>query len=239
MRTKGTILITGAARRIGKTLAQQLSREGYGIALHYHSSRAQAEAVARSIRRAKGRVQLFACDLSNETAVLGLIARVKKDCPDLIALINNASIFAPSKIADPSMHSFHENMAVNFVAPYILTKQFAKHCGRGAVINILDTKITTAASPHADYLLSKKALAALGGLCARELAPRIRVNAIAPGFILAPVKKTKTTARIRINDIPLKRKGHPKNIAQAALFLLENDFVTGETIFVDGGEHLI
>jgi len=239
MRPKGTILITGAAKRIGKALAESLSREGYAIALHYHLSRPQAEDVASAIKRFKGRVQLFECDLSDESATQGLIPRVKKRCPDLKALINNASVFQPSKIASSSMATFHENMAVNFVAPYILTKQFARHCARGAIVNILDTHISGFQSSHADYLLSKKALAALTSLSALELAPHVRVNAIAPGAILPPAGKSGGYMAKRAKQIPLRKKGSPDNIAQAALFLLENNFITGETIFVDGGEHLI
>jgi pteridine reductase len=238
MITKGTILITGAAKRIGRALALRLSRAGYDIALHCHGSLKEANVLAGAIRKAGRKAHVFSCDLADQDALRHLIPDVKRSCPQLNGLINNASLFKPSKISAPSLKAFQEHFNVNLTAPYILIKQFASYCARGSIINILDTHINASKTMHADYLLSKKALAALGELSAAELAPNIRVNAIAPGLILAPEGKSQGYLNRRAKSIPLKRKGSPEDIAQAALFLLENEFITGQTIFVDGGEHL-
>ena len=239
MKRKGTILITGGAKRIGRALALALSQEGYKIALHCHLSKKEGQALCQTINKAKGHAKLFECNLGSEAQSLKLIRQVKKECPDLCALVNNASIFKRSRISSSSMKMFHDNLHINFIAPYIFTKHFAKYAKTGSIINILDTNIVSHTSTHADYLLSKKALAQLSALSAVELAPRLRVNAVAPGLILPPKDKTQSYLTKRSKIIPLKKHGSPKHIVQAVLFLLENDFITGETIFVDGGEHLV
>ena len=154
-------------------------------------------------------------------------------------LVNNASIFETSTVAGFSGSSFDRHMNINLKAPMILTREFAAACRRGHVINILDTHITSNKTDHATYLLSKKGLAELTKMAAVEFSPRVRVNAVAPGLILPPAgKSTKHLERLA-KDVPLKRKGSLGNITRTVEFLINNDYVNGQIIFNDGGEHLL
>lgn len=237
-RKKGTALITGGAQRIGKSIALHLARTGYTIALHYHTSITQAQKTAQEINAKGGRCRLFPCNLSDETTVQKLIRLAKHECPDLQVLINNASIFERSSFENYNLNSLNRHFVINFIAPYILTAEFAKHCRTGNVINILDTHVVDNRIGHFDYLLSKKSLSELTKLSAVALAPRIRVNAVAPGLILPPQEKGDDYIQRLSKKIPLKRRGHTANICAAVDALLDNDYLTGQTIFCDGGEHL-
>lgn len=139
---------------------------------------------------------------------------------------------------DGDLKDFDQEVAVNLRAPFILSSQFACHIREGAIINILDTNVSKNKTAHVSYLLTKKSLSELTRIAALELAPQIRVNAVAPGLILPPNSKGKDYLDRLAKNIPLKRKGEPADIAKAVHFLLENTYITGQTIFVDGGEHL-
>lgn len=232
-------LITGGAQRIGKEIAIVLAILGFDIALHYHRSAAEAKKTARHIRSYDARCEIFQCDLSREKEASGLMARVRKKFPHLRLLINSASVFEPSRLASGNLKVFHRHFDTNFKAPYILSSQFARLCRRGQIINILDTNITKTKTAHADYLLSKKCLAELTKLAAIQFAPLVRVNGIAPGLILPPKNNTDAYLDRLAQKIPLKTKGHPSQIAQTVQFLIENGYLTGQIIFVDGGEHLL
>jgi NAD(P)-dependent dehydrogenase (short-subunit alcohol dehydrogenase family) len=237
-KNKGTVLITGGARRIGRGLCLALARLGYRVALHYHSSQHEAFEVQEMIRKAKGRCRLFRCNLADEKSTLGLIKSVKKDCPDLKVLINNASIFNRSTLRNAALEAFNDDFNIHVKAPFILTQQFARLCKQGHIINILDKAIVQNKSPHATYLLSKKALASLTAMSALELAPGIRVNGIAPGAILPPEDKNIAYLKKRAKEVPVRDHGNVEQIVQTVIFLIDNPFLNGEIIFVDGGEHL-
>lgn len=236
--TRDAVLITGGAKRVGAEIALYLARRGFSIALHYNHSAKDAEGVRRMIEQAGGTCAVFKADLRKESETLKLIPGVLKTFPDLRAVINSASIFTRSSLKEPDLDDLEQNFAIHVKSPYILMSQFAKCVKDGVIINILDTNITKTKISHFNYLLSKKTLASLTGMAAVELAPNIRVNAIAPGLILPPSGKTRAHLDRLARGIPLKRKGSPANISQAVHYLLENDFVTGQTLFVDGGEHL-
>ena len=238
-KTQKTVLITGAARRIGKAMCFSFSSLGYNIALHYHHSQNDAKKLAERIKQKGGICQLFPCDLSQQAQTDQLIQNVLKRFAGLDVLINNASIFVPSSLKSLDYTSLHRHFAINFQAPYILTSRFARHCRKGNIINILDTHIVNNATRHAAYLLSKKALHELTKLSAVALAPHIRVNAISPGLILPPVTEKSDYLDRRAQRIPLKQKGSVDQITQTVTFLLNNPYLTGEVIFVDGGEHLV
>ncbi len=235
---KQAALVTGGTKRIGKSIVMALADMGYDIALHYHRSRALAQKTAAQLRAKGRRCQIFQYNLANQQEAEGIIPTVMRYFPALQVLVNNASIFFPSTLTRSNPDKLDRAMGVNFRAPYILSGHFARHCSRGCIINLLDTHIMRDTTSHADYLLSKKALADLTRLQAAEFAPRIRVNAVAPGLILPPASKGQAYLKKLARTIPLKRKGNPAYIAHAVRFLLENDFVTGQTVFVDGGEHL-
>ena len=238
-KSKPTALVTGGAKRIGKALCLALAQRGLRMALHYNRSRQEAQEVADTINRNGGTCRLFPCDLSDPDQVSQLIASVLKSFSKLDVLINNASIFKPSLIKGADLTSLREHFAVNFEAPFLLTAQFAKNCRKGHIINILDTHIVRGSTRHAAYLLSKKALCELTKMSAAELAPRIRVNGIAPGLILPPEKSGAGRLERLAKDIPLRTKGNVTQITQTVDFLLNNTYITGQVIFVDGGEHLL
>jgi NAD(P)-dependent dehydrogenase (short-subunit alcohol dehydrogenase family) len=234
-----TALITGSAKRIGRAMAVALAGQGYTVALHCNRSRADAEQAAQEIRESGGSCGIFCADLADEKQVQGLIPSVLKKYRQLDLLINSASIFKKDnlKTGDPAL--FNRQWAVNFKAPYILTSAFARKCKRGHIINILDTHIVQNKVSHVSYLLSKKALAELTKMAAVELAPEIRVNAVAPGLILPPAGKEKGYLDRLARDIPLKKRGEISYIVAAVRFLLDNEYLTGQILFVDGGEHLV
>jgi pteridine reductase len=238
-RSPGTALVTGGAQRIGRAICLMLAERGYNIALHYNSSRKDAQELAAQITARGVDCKLFACDLGREKDVLALLEKVRRACPDLNLLVNNASIFTPSKFERKDLRLLDANWMINFKAPFILSADFARLCKEGQIINILDTKVAKNKTTHVAYIISKKALHELTKLCAVEFAPKIRVNAVAPGIILPPPGKNGGYLKKRAQEVPLKRSGDVRYITHSVEFLLDNDFVTGQVIFVDGGEHLI
>lgn len=239
LKTQGSVLITGAAKRIGKAICLFLASRGFNIALHYNRSSREAKTLSEEIRSKGVRCEMFCCDLSDTKQANTLVSDVHKKFSDLNVLINNASIFEPSTIRSASLSLLRRHFAVNLDAPFILTSQFAKKCKNGHIINILDTHVAQNTTQHSTYLLSKKALGNLTQLSAVEFAPHIRVNAIAPGLILPPEQESEDYLERLSKKIPLQKKGDVDQIAYAIHFLLNNPYITGETIFVDGGEHLI
>jgi len=238
VQSKGTVLVTGGAQRIGKAICLALSEYGYKIALHYNRSQKEAEALARQIKKDGGICEIFHCDLADEQKTLSLINTVHKKLSKLNLLINNASIFEKSNLKTANINALTRHFDINFKAPFILSSQFAHLCKKGQIINILDTKISKNRTNYLSYLLSKKSLFELTKLSAIELAPDIRVNGVAPGLILPPTNKKTDYLQRLAENIPLRKKGMVKHITQSIQFLLENDYVTGQVIFEDGGEHL-
>jgi pteridine reductase len=237
---QGTVLITGAAKRIGRDIALGLSTLGYRIAIHYRSSRRDAEDLQNQIRLSGGACEIFFCDLGNVKQAQKLIGQVRKRCPDLNVLVNNASIFEKDNFQTATLSTLEKHLTIHVKAPFILTQDFARLCRRGNVINMLDTSMVKNATDHVTYLLSKKALFELTKMVAVALAPNIRVNGICPGLILPPVYAPQSKYLDRMaTKIPLKAKGHPGLIVQSVVFLLENPYLTGQVIFNDGGEHLV
>jgi len=235
---KGAALVTGGARRIGAAIARALAQDGYDIALHYRTSAESAEGIAEEIEGLGRRCRLFRCDLNRHDETTGLIPGVREQFPRLNVLINNASIFEPGTLAGTGRDLFERHFNINFKAPFFLTRAFAEGCEHGQIINILDTRVSRSDQHHAAYTLSKKALLELTRMAARELGPAIRVNGVSPGMILPPPGGVVDELERRSAGLPLKRIGDTANLVAAVRFLLENPFITGECIYVDGGEHL-
>ena len=228
-------LVTGGAKRIGRAITLHLAKNGYDIALHYNTSEKEAHKLAKEIKKTGQKCKLFQCDLSNINHVLKFMKKVKNQFPNLSLLINNASLFKENSLLNTDIKFFEKIFNVNFKAPFFLSREFARNFKVGQIINMLDTNIIRKNSKYFAYNLSKKLLYEFTKMSAYELGPRIRVNAIAPGPILPPKGKNK----INLNSVPLKKQGDFKNITQAINYLIENSFVTGECLFVDGGKHLI
>jgi len=236
---KGTALVTGAAKRIGREVALHLAKEGYQIALHYHSSKVEAMATAQLIYKMGVRCELFCCDLCNEFETLKLVSQVYKAFPNFNLLINSASVFIPNQFGARDLSLFKMHWDINFKAPYILTAEFARFVKKGQVINFVDANVSKNKTGYADYLMTKKALLEFTKMAAVQWGPGIRVNGISPGMILAPVNNQPDDRAKRARQIPMQRTGSPKNILQSIEFLLENDYLTGQIIANDGGESLI
>lgn len=233
------VLVTGAANRIGKQIALYFASKGYDIAIHYSNSTEAALETKKEIT-AKYNVdcEVFKADFLNETETINLLSAVRSQF-NIKHIVNSASIFYENKFSDSGTSDLDVFMKINFKVPYLLTKLFAQFAPEGAcVINILDTKITQNKTKHFDYLLSKKFLEVFTKQVAYDLAPKIRVNGISPGVILPPKDKDEEYLNRLTANVPLKKVGNVKNIIQSIDFLINNDFITGQIIFVDGGENL-
>jgi len=231
-------LVTGGAKRLGRALALGLAREGFDLAVHYNSSEAEAKSVAAEIAALGRRCELVRCDLSDPSAGTSMIDKVFDLLPTCELLVNNASIFERRSFDETDERFLDRTLAVNFKAPFFLSQQFVRRCSRGHVINLLDTKVSQNFTPYFAYTLSKKLLAEFTRLAACELAPRIRVNGVCPGAILPAAGQSDESFARLSSRVLLARPGDPDAIVAAVAYLVRNDFVTGECLFVDGGEHL-
>ncbi len=231
-------LVTGGAVRLGKAITLRLARAGYDIALHYHSSSAEAAATQAEIEALGVRCAAYAHDLADAEGIDGLLDRVFAALPHTSVLVNCASGYEDATIAETSVALFDRLFSVNLRAPFFLTRAFLRHCRSGSIVNVLDNKIGFNQNTYAAYVLSKKALAELTRLSAIEGAPDVRVNAVAPGVVLPAATRSDEYIRWRLEAIPLGVQGTVANVTDAVLHLIDNDFVTGQTLVVDGGESL-
>lgn len=236
--TKKSALITGGAKRIGKAIALYLAENGYDIALHYYTSEKEAKLVKNEINKLGRKCNLYKCNLFNTEKSATLIKKIKKSFPDLSLLINNASIFEEGKFLETDLSFLDRHLNINFKAPFFLSQGFARYCKKGQIINLLDTNIRRTKTKFFAYNLSKKMLYEFTRMLAMELAPKIRVNAIAPGPILPPSNKEKEYLEREQKTVPMERWGTLSEVLQSVDFLLMNKYLTGQCIFVDGGDHL-
>jgi NAD(P)-dependent dehydrogenase (short-subunit alcohol dehydrogenase family) len=231
-------LVTGAARRIGRAVSLALAREGANVAVHYESSEKEAADLIAEIEGLGARAVAIRANLSDSGDLGGLVDRARKELGKLEILVNNASIFPADTLETFDLESLERNVEINAWAPLVLTRAFAAQTERGHVLNLLDSRVSGFDRTHVAYILSKQVLSALTRICALELAPGIAVNGIAPGLILPPPGEDEDYVDRLARTVPLERRGSPEDIAAAAIFLVTSEFVTGETIYVDGGRHL-
>jgi len=235
-----TALITGAARRVGKAMAQHLASQGWNIAIHYNTSELDARLFCDELVGAypNQQFEIFKADLNLPEEVELLIPQVLQKMKGFHLLINNASVFEPAKLGDTSTGFLDSQMNVNFKAPFILIRDFAKTLKSGVIVNFVDTRIVTNQSNFAAYSISKKALWELTKMAALEFGPDIRVNAIAPGLTLPPEEKGEDYLLKLAEKIAMKRPGGLEPILKSLDFILNNDYLTGQLLFCDGGENL-
>lgn len=235
-----TALITGAARRIGKAMAQHLAGQGWSIAIHYNSSEPEARQFCDELAGAypNQQFEIFKANLNLPDEVELLIPRVIQKMQAIDLLINNASVFEPAQLGDTTTEFLDRQMNVNFKAPFILMHDFAKSFKSGVIVNFVDTRIVTNQSNFAAYSISKKALWELTKMAALEFGPGIRVNAIAPGLTLPPEEKGDDYLLKLAEKIAMKRPGGLEPILKSLDFILNNDYLTGQLLFCDGGENL-
>lgn len=233
------VLITGAARRVGRAMAVFLAGKGYDIALHYHRSQQEAQAAQAEIAALGVRCVLLQADLADIGRLPALMENALCQLPRCRTLINNASVFGRAPFMESSLELAEAQFRVNFFASAFLTQAFAAKVTRGGIINLLDTAVASNAYSHFFYLLSKKALADFTCMAAIELGPRFRVNGICPGIMLPSDNWGEEYMEKKSQRLPLRRLGTPDAVADAAFWLMRNEAVTGQILFIDGGEHLL
>ncbi len=232
-------LVTGGARRLGRAVALDLARAGWGIVVHYRTSADGAREVVAEIEALGGRAVAVGADLDDNAARHGLVTHaVQAAGAPIRALINCAAMFEHDTIDTLTEAALERHIAINTFTPSLLAREFAEALPEGAhgvIVNFLDFKLASPYPDHFSYTLSKYALAGATELLARALAPRVRVNAVAPGYVLpAPGQGQADFERLH-NDTPLHSGPTPEDVARATRFLIESPAITGQTIYVDSG----
>lgn len=233
-----TALITGAAKRLGKALALSLAQQGVNVIVHFNRSEQEATAVCDEVRHQGVSAWSLQADLSDAEQTETLFDRAVAEAGPIDILINNASTFGKETIWQTSAQSLEANLRIHATAPLILARALARQDHGGAIVNMLDTRVTVYDHKHVSYHISKRVLLTLTRMLALELAPAIAVNAVAPGLILPPSGEDESYLKKLAHCNPLNRYGDPEQVADAVLFLLRSRFVTGQVIYVDGGYHM-
>jgi pteridine reductase len=233
-----TALVTGAVRRIGRAVALALADDGLNVVVHHRRSPGDADKVCEEIADRGVRAFSVDADLDDLDALPTLVDRAAALAGSLHVLVNNASRFGPDSVESVTFDAVVENMRTNAWAPLALSRAFARQALRGKIVNLLDSNIAGGDRSHVSYLLSKQVLAAVTRMTALELAPNVTVNAVAPGLILPPAGEDEAYLERLSRAVPLGRHGTPEDVADAVVFLVRSEFVTGQTIWVDGGAHL-
>ena len=233
-----TILITGAARRIGRLFALACARAGADIIIHHSHSEEEAQQVKDEIESIGRNAHILASDFGTPDSVSRLISQAN-DISPLYALVNSAAIFEPLSFNDTMLEDWNRHLNINLTAPFLLSQEFARHTDEGRIINIVDWRALRPAADHFPYTISKAALAAMTKSLAVALAPRITVNGLALGAILPPADQPSASEKI-IENVPAHRWSEAGEVEEALLFLLTGPaYITGEIIHVDGGRHLV
>jgi len=234
-------LITGAAKRIGKSIALHLAAKGFHIAIHYNSSKKPALALQAELKGMypDQKFKIFQCDLCDANQLEKLMDKVMLHFDSLSLLVNNASVFESGRLRQTSVELLNNQLDVNLIAPFILTRDYALNNYDGNIINLLDTRITRNDNTYAAYSISKVALSQLTKMSALEFAPHIRVNAIAPGAIMTPEGRGQDYLNNIAAKTPMKTPAGIKPVLQSIDYILANENLTGQILFCDGGEQLL
>jgi len=238
-------LVTGAARRIGRAIALDLARHGWGVAIHHHGSRDDALATVAEIEAGGGRATAIRADLALEAETSGLIAEATRSIGPLTCLVNNAAQFERDTAETATRDSWDQHMETNLRAPFVLMQEFAKALAAdtkgdstGCVINMIDERVWNLTPHFVSYTVSKAALWTLTQTLALAFAPRIRVNAIGPGPTLPSPRQDDLQFARQSRATPLGRGTTPGEICDAVRFILAAPAMTGQMIALDGGQHL-
>lgn len=240
-----TVLVTGAGRRLGREIALALASAGWQVAIHYRGSAAEAGQTAQDCSRAAPglRFDTFQADLADEAAVRGLLPAVVARFGSVDAVVNNASLFEYDNAESFGYESLLRHLRTNTGAPVLLAQALHQHVAArgatGAVVNLLDQKLWNQNPDFLSYTLSKAALEAANTTLALALAPAVRVVGVAPGLTLTSQAISPERFEQLHRLAPLGRASKPEDIAGAVRFALENAAITGTTIVVDGGQHLM
>ena len=241
MKMLKTALITGAAKRIGKAIVNQLAYLGWNVIVYYNTSEKSVKLLIDSLKESfpDQRFEAIKANLDNMEEVENLIPTIFSEWGPFNLLVNNASVFEKAGIAETSVSFFERQINVNLKAPFILCRDFATYCKSGNIINLVDTRIVTNKPEYAAYSLSKKGLWELTKMAAIEFGPEIRVNAIAPGATLPPVEKDAAYLQKLAVKTPMKTPGGIEPVLKSIDFILNNNYLTGQLLFADGGENVL
>ena len=241
MELKGKVaLVTGGGRRVGRALALALAQKGAHVAVHYNESEKGAREVVSEIEQGGGRAKSFGADLTDAGRARSLPDQVASQLGALDVLVNSAAIMKRTPFGETAVEAFDEIVALNLRAPFFISQAAAPHLKRakGCIVNIADLAAFETWPGYVPHGISKAGVVYLTKALARVLAPDVRVNGIAPGTVLLPDDFSGKDAAHLAATTPLKREGSPQDVVEAMLFLLGNDYITGETIVVDGGRHV-
>lgn len=233
-----TILVTGGALRIGRRICEKLAQAGARVVIHCRHSGREARELAESLESAGHKAWVVQEDLDSEAGCEAVITQAMTLAGGLDGLVNNAAVFHRRSLAETDLTHLLAELRPNLFAPLLLIRAFSTRAKSGRIVNLLDRRIATLETGSLAYQLSKRALADLTRLAAVELAPAFTVNGVAPGPVLLPPDET-GKPRDKAGKIPLGRRPTPDDVADAVLTLLRADSVTGQILFVDGGQHLL
>lgn len=232
-------LVTGGAVRIGNAIAHALADEGCGVVVHYRNSAKEAEALCRALHAKGVEAWRVRGNLARASDCERLIQEAGEKAGRLDVLINNAAVFNACPMGDISSGALEEEFRINLFAPILLTRHFAGIAKTGRIVNLLDRRIAAHDTMRIPYVLTKKALAEFTRSAALALAPRFTVNGVAPGPVLPPPGKSRSYLKTRAGTIPLGSPVAVDEVARAVVYLASSPSITGQIVFVDGGQHLL
>jgi pteridine reductase len=243
MELKGKVaLVTGAGRRVGRAIALELAAHGATVAAHYRSSQAEADAVVAEIAAHAGKAQTLRANLEHVAEIEQMVSEILGSFGRIDILVNSASVFAPTPLAEITERDWDANLDTNLKGPFFLSK-FAgaamRRQGAGKIINLGDW---AGIRPYKDYLpysVSKSGLIGLTKALAKELAPQVQVNCIALGMVMPPENYTKEEVERLVSRTLTKKMGTPEDVARAVVFFCETDFATGSVLTLEGGRLLV
>ena len=247
MSSRPVVLVTGAAKRVGRSIALDLAAHGFDVALHYLRNEAEAHATVAELRALGARAHAFQADLADEPACRALVPAVAAHFKRLDAVVNNASTFEFDNPASFGMAAMEAHFRANTAPAILLAQALHTHLhgcagdqakSGGCVVNLLDQKLWNPNPDYFSYTLSKAALQAATVMLAQALAPQVRVCGVAPGVTLVSGSMTDAQFEAAHKLTPLQRSSTPEDIARSVRFLIESPAITGTTLLVDGGQHL-
>ncbi|MDA8637241.1 SDR family oxidoreductase [Rhodospirillales bacterium] len=235
------VLVTGGAKRIGRTIVDRLASDGWDVAIHHHSSADDAAAAADYVRSLGRNSVAVSANLEDVTAIRHMASEVCDALGPLTAVVNNASVFIGDDVKTEDFEVWDQHMDVHLKAPYVLTQELMKQVPKGklgSVVNVIDQRVFNPSKHFPSYTMSKMALWDQTQVLARALAPNIRVNAVGPGPVLPSPRQSQEDFDIQARQTPLERAVEPAEIAAAVSFLLDAPSVTGQMIAVDSGQFM-